>query len=100
MNSKMLTAGALAATMTFGAIAPALADGAASTRNIILGGADAAILVTNYNHKKRIKQQEQSQDSRRQASYRSYFYHRYGYYPSESQYRDWYYRTYGTYPSN
>ena len=51
MNSKMLTAGALAATMTFGAVAPALADGAASTRNILIGGAAAAVLITNYNHK-------------------------------------------------
>ncbi|HWT04235.1 MAG TPA: hypothetical protein VN224_00630, partial [Xanthomonadales bacterium] len=45
---KTLTAAALAATMTFGAIAPALADGAASTRNIIIGGAAAAVLITNY----------------------------------------------------
>jgi len=45
MMKKMLTAAALAATMTFGAIAPALADGAASTRNIILGGAAAAVLA-------------------------------------------------------
>ena len=57
MNSKLLTAGALAATMTFGAVAPALADGAASTRNILLGGAAAAVLITNYNHKKHIKQE-------------------------------------------
>jgi hypothetical protein len=91
----------LAATMTCGAVAPALADGKASTRNILIGtGAAAAVLITNYNHKKRIKQQEQRQEARRQASYRSYFYHRYGYYPSEAQYRDWYHRTYGVSPSN
>src|ERR1700736_2294496 len=99
MNSKLLTASALAATMTFGAVAPALADGAASTRNIILGGAAAAVLITNYNHKVRAKREEQREQARRQSSYRSYFYHRYGYYPSESQYRNWYYRTYGKYPS-
>jgi hypothetical protein len=87
--------------MTCGAVAPALADGKASTRNILIGtGAAAAVLITNYNHKKRIKQQEQRQEARRQASYRSYFYHRYGYYPSEAQYRDWYHRTYGVSPSN
>jgi hypothetical protein len=100
MNAKLLTASALAATMTFGAVAPALADGAASTRNIILGGAAAAVLITNYNHKKRAKQDEQRAQSRAQASYRSYFYRKYGYYPSEQQYRDWYYRTYGNWPSN
>ncbi|HEX3550646.1 MAG TPA: hypothetical protein VHT53_09725 [Candidatus Elarobacter sp.] len=100
MNRKTLTAAVLGATMTFGAVAPALANGAASTRNILIGGAAAAVLITNYNHKKRIKQNEQRQDARRQASYRSYFYHKYGYYPSETQYRDWYYRSYGTWPSN
>lgn len=100
MNGKLLTASALAATMTFGAVAPALADGAASTRNILVGGAAAAILVTNYNHKVRQKREEQREQTRRQASYRSYFYRRYGHYPSEGQYRSWYYRTYGMWPSN
>ena len=100
MNAKLLTAGALAATMTIGAVAPALADGAASTRNILVGGAAAAVLITNYNHKVRAKREENREQTRRQASYRSYFYHRYGYYPSETQYRDWYYRTYGVRPSN
>jgi hypothetical protein len=103
MKAKILTAGALAATMSIGAVAPALADGAASTRNIILGtaaAAGAAVLVTNYNHKKHIKQNEQRQEARRQASYRSYYYHRYGHYPTEAQYRDWYFRTYGVWPSN
>ncbi len=99
MNSKLLTASALAATMTFGAVAPALADGAASTRNIIIGGAAAAVLITNYNHKKRIKQNEQREQARRQSSYRSYFYHRYGYYPTDAQFRNWYQRTYGVNPS-
>ena len=99
MNSKLLTASALAATMTFGAVAPALADGAASTRNIIIGGAAAAVLITNYNHKKRIKQNEQREQARRQSSYRSYFYHRYGYYPTDAQFRNWYQRPYGVNPS-
>ena len=68
---NMLTAAALAATMTFGAVAPALADGAASTRNIIIGGAAAAVLVTNYNHKVRQKRAEQrAAAARRQAYYR------------------------------
>jgi D-alanyl-D-alanine carboxypeptidase len=67
---KTLTAAALAATMTFGAIAPALADGAASTRNIIVGGAAAAVLITNYNHKVRQKRAEQRAAARRQAYYR------------------------------
>ncbi|MDQ6930957.1 MAG: hypothetical protein M3126_09860 [Candidatus Eremiobacteraeota bacterium] len=97
MKHKLL-ATALAATISLGTLAPALADGAASTRNILLGGAAAAVLITNYNHKKRIKQNEQRQVARRQSAYRSWFYHRYGYYPTESQYRQWYYRTYGQNP--
>ncbi|MDB5093600.1 MAG: hypothetical protein JWO85_1701 [Candidatus Eremiobacteraeota bacterium] len=79
---KLLTAGALAATMTFGAIAPALADGAASTRNILIGGAAAAVLITNYNHKVRQKRAEQRAQARRQAAYRQYFYRKHGYYPN------------------
>jgi hypothetical protein len=79
---KLLTAGALAATMTFGAIAPALADGAASTRNIIIGGAAAAVLITNYNHKVRQKRAEERAKARQQAAYRSHFYRKHGYYPN------------------
>jgi hypothetical protein len=90
MNGKIFTASVLAATMTFGALAPALADGAASTRNIIIGGAAAAVLVTNYNHKVRQKRAEQSSAARRQASYRSYFYRQHGYYPSDRQVQAWY----------
>jgi hypothetical protein len=95
MNGKTLAASVLAATMTFGAVAPALADGAASTRNIIIGGAAAAVLVTNYNHKVRQKREEQREASRRQASYRSYFYRQHGYYPSDAQVQAWYNARYG-----
>ena len=98
MKQKLL-ATALTAALSVGALAPALADGAASTRNIILGGAAAGVLITNYNHKKRIKQQELQEQSRRQSAFRSWFYRKYGYYPTESQFRQWYYRTYGVNPS-
>jgi len=99
MNAKFLTASALAAAVTVGSIAPALADGAASTRNILIGGAAAALGLTNLNRKKRISQEQQREQARRQADYRSYFYNRYGYYPSQQQFNDWYYRTYGVRPS-
>ena len=99
MKQKLI-ATALSAAMGMGMLAPAFADGAASTRNILVGGAAAAVLITNYNHKKHIKQAEMREDARRQASYRSWFYHKYGYYPTESQYRQWYWRTYGQNPSN
>lgn len=94
MNAKLLTAGALAATMTFGAVAPALANGAASTRNILIGGAAAAVLITNYNHKVRQKREEQREASRRQASYRQWYYRHYGRYPTDQQVHDWYYAHY------
>jgi len=94
MNAKYLMASALAATMTTGAVAPALADGAASTRNIILGGAAAAVLVTNYNHKVRQKREEQREQGRRQASYRQWFYRHYGRYPTDQEVNSWYYAHY------
>ncbi|MBV9973487.1 MAG: hypothetical protein JO135_09140 [Candidatus Eremiobacteraeota bacterium] len=97
MKQKIL-ASALTAALTFGTLAPALADGAASTRNILIGGAAAAIFVTNYNHKKREKQAELREQARRQQAYRSWFYSKYGYYPTDQQFREWYYRTYGVNP--
>ncbi|GAC1410555.1 MAG: hypothetical protein NVSMB64_19730 [Candidatus Velthaea sp.] len=99
MKFKFLTASALTLAVTAGSIAPALADGAASTRNIILGLGAAAVVVTNVNHKKRIKREEMREQSRRQSSYRSYYYHRYGRYPTEQQFRDWYLQTYHVNPS-
>lgn len=96
MKTKLMTL-ALAATMTLGSVAPALADGAASTRNIILG-AGAALLVTNIARKKKAKTAEQHQQSLRQTQYRDYYKGKYGAYPTETQYRDWYFRTYGVYP--
>lgn len=89
---------ALASVMSLGVAAPAFANGAASTRNILLGGAAAAILVTNYNHKVRAKRAEQREVTRRQSAYRQWYYHKYGYYPTDDQLRRWYFQTYGVYP--
>ncbi|MFN2528443.1 MAG: hypothetical protein ABR584_06960 [Candidatus Baltobacteraceae bacterium] len=97
MKHKLL-ATALAAAISIGSLAPALADGAASTRNILVGGAAAAVLITNYNHKKRIKQNELKEQTRRQSAFRAWFYNKYGYYPTQTQYRQWYWRTYGQNP--
>jgi len=99
MKLRIVTTGALTAALALGSMVPALADGAASTRNIILGGAAAAIGVTNYNHKKRIKQQEMQEQARRQQAYRDWYYKKYGEYPTDQQFRDWYTRTYGVKPS-
>jgi hypothetical protein len=99
MNAKFFTASVLAAAMTVSSTAPAFADGAASTRNIIIGGAAAAWTLVNWNRKRKIKAEEQREQARRQAQYRSYFYNKYGYYPNNDQFKDWYFRTYGVNPS-
>ncbi len=101
MNKKnAIISAALAATLSLGTVAPALADGAASVRNILLlGGAAAAVVVPNLNHKKRIKREEMREQGRRQASYRDWFFRKYGYYPNDQQMNDWYVRTYGVKPS-
>ena len=51
--------------MTAMPAAPALADGAASTRNILIGGAAATLLIINHNKKVHQKEDEMA---RRQAS--------------------------------
>lgn len=95
---QRLVAAALAAAIGLGAAAPALADGAASTRNIILLGAGAAVFVTNYNHKLREKRAQQHEVDRRQAAYRDWYYKKYGYYPTQEQFDQWYRETYGVSP--
>jgi hypothetical protein len=99
MKAKSFMAGALAAAVTVSSMAPAFADGAASTRNIIIGGAAAAFTLVNWGKKRHEKADERREQARRQAQYRSYFYNKYGYYPSNDQFRDWYFRTYGVNPS-
>jgi hypothetical protein len=99
MKLKMMTAGALCAAIAVGSMTPALANGAASTRNIFIAGAAAAIGIVNWNHKKRIKQQEMQEQSRRQTAYREWYYKKYGHYPSDQQFRDWYVKTYGVQPT-
>jgi hypothetical protein len=100
MRQRVLAA-ALAAAMGLGTMAPAYADGKASTRNIlILGGAAAAgFLITNYNHKVREKREQQREVRRRQAAYRDWYYKKYGYYPTQEQFEQWYKQTYGVSPA-
>ncbi len=65
---RFLTAAALSLGMTASAIAPAQADGAASTRNILIGGAAAAagtLLIINHNKQ---VHQRYADDARRQAT--------------------------------
>ncbi|MGZ3498363.1 MAG: hypothetical protein ACXWNK_13595 [Vulcanimicrobiaceae bacterium] len=95
---KPVLAAALAAAISLGSAAPALADGAASTRNIIMLGTAAGILITNYNHKVREKRAEQRAVARRQSAYRQWYYRKYGYYPTQAQFNTWYRHTYGANP--
>ncbi|MBV8154433.1 MAG: hypothetical protein JO029_13110 [Candidatus Eremiobacteraeota bacterium] len=88
----------LVAALAVGATAPALADGAASTRNIILFSAAATVFTVNYVKKVRQKRQEQKEVSRRQDAYRDWFYHKYNYYPTYDQFKQWYVQTYNTSP--
>jgi len=89
----------LVAVMAGGTTAPALADGAASTRNIILFTAAAVPFAVNYSKKVRQKRQEQKEVDRRQDAYRDWFYHKYGYYPTYDQFKQWYVQTYNTSPN-
>jgi hypothetical protein len=99
MKQRVLAA-ALAAAMGLSATLPALADGKASTRNILIvgGAAAASLLITNYNHKLREKRVEQQEVNRRQSAYRDWFYKKYGYYPTQQQFAQWYKQTYGVSP--
>jgi hypothetical protein len=95
---RRLLAAALAAAMGLGSMGPALADGKASTRNIILFGTAAGLFITNYSRKVREKREEQRETQRRQAAYRDWYYKRYGYYPTDQQFAQWYKQTYGVNP--
>jgi len=84
--------------MSAGLAAPALADGAASTRNIIIFGTIATLGVIQINKRVRAKREKEQEVSRRQDAYRDWFYHKYGYYPTYDQFRQWYVQTYNTSP--
>lgn len=101
MKRERALAAVLTAALAASAVAPALADGAASTRNIIMFSAIAVgsvPLVVNYNHKVREKRAQQQEVDRRQDAYRDWFYHKYGYYPTYDQFKQWYVQTYNKSP--
>jgi hypothetical protein len=102
-GSNMKHPRALAAVMTAAlaasAVAPALANGTTNTILLATGVTAASIpLVVNYNHKVRAKREEEQEVDRRQDAYRDWFYHKYGYYPTDDQFRQWYVQTYNTNP--
>jgi hypothetical protein len=83
MTKRRLASLSLAATLALTTLpaAPALADGAASTRNIILGGAAAAATLIIINHNRKVHQkyaeydrqqaQTQAEASNAEAAYAS-----------------------------
>ena len=66
MTKRRLACFTFAAALAASAMpaAPALADGAASTRNIIIGGAAATLLIINHNRKVHEKYAEKTGRSR------------------------------------
>ncbi len=70
MTKRRLACLTLAAALATTAIpaAPALADGAASTRNIIIGGAAATLLILNHNRKVHQKYAEKDRAIARQQA--------------------------------
>ena len=97
---KIILASTLALATAAGPLAaPAQADGAFDAILLVGAGAAAAIGVTNYNHKKHVKAEEQQESQRRQAAYKAYFYHQNGYYPTTQEIHDWYLKTYGSEPT-
>jgi hypothetical protein len=88
----------LATALMAGSTAPALANGSAITRDIVLIGTAAGLLISNYARKLHEKRAEEQQVQRRQEAYRDWFYHKYGYYPTYNQFKEWYVHTYGSNP--
>src|SRR3981081_3600558 len=70
MTKRRLACFTLAAALATTALpaAPALADGAASTRNIIIGGAAATLLILNHNREVRENDAEKDRASPRQQA--------------------------------
>lgn len=95
---RKIAAAALAVSMSLGALAPALADGKASTRNLLIIGAAAALFTHNYINKTREHRTEVLRVQRRQAAYRDWYYKKYGYYPTDADFARWYKQTYGVSP--
>jgi hypothetical protein len=100
---KYLVAAALAAALAIAPFgSPASANAGAAIRNIfVLGAAAVAALgITNYNHKKHLREEQETETDRRQASYKAYYYHKNGSYPTPEQVHQWYVKTYGTEPAD
>jgi hypothetical protein len=101
LKKPQVLAAAATAALAASLAVPALADGGGSTNTILLvtGVTAASVpLVVNYNHKVREKRAEEQEMSRRQDAYRDWFYHKYGYYPTEEQFKQWYEQTYHANP--
>lgn len=99
MKKPQALAAATAAALAASLAGPALANGTTNTILLVTGVTAASVpLVVNYNHKVREKRAEEQEVTRRQDAYRDWFYHKYGYYPTEDQFKQWYVETYHASP--
>jgi hypothetical protein len=97
--SKRSVFAALAAATAAGALAasPVRANPVVDARNAVVGTVHhIGTAIGSIGKKKPTPEQEESQ--RRQSAYKTWFYKKYGYYPTSEQVHDWYVRSYGVDP--
>jgi hypothetical protein len=97
--SKRISTAALAAAVVAGVsgAAPAGANVVVDARKAVVGTfTHIGTAIGNIGHKKRSPEAEES--GRRQGAYKTWFYRKYGYYPTPQQVHDWYVRSYGVQP--
>jgi hypothetical protein len=99
MNLKIMSMGTLAVALTTGFMTPVLGDNGASTRNVIISGAAAALGITNYYRKRHIKQEELQEQNRRLQAYREWFHKKFRRDPTKQEAAFWYLNAYGVQPS-
>ena len=97
--SKPTVFAALSVALTAGlfAPAPARANVVVDARNAVVGTVHhIGTAIGSIGKKKSNPEREES--SRRQTAYKTWFYRKYGYYPTSGQVHDWYVRSYGVDP--
>ena len=97
--SKRTVVAVLAAALTTCSLAtgPARANVVVDARNAVVGGVHhIGTAIGSIGRKKPNPAREES--ARRQTAYKTWFYRKYGYYPTAGQVHDWYVRSYGVDP--
>jgi hypothetical protein len=96
--SERTVVAALAVALTAAAFAPpAQANVVVDARKAVVGGIHhIGTAIGSIGHKKDTPEREES--ARRQTAYKTWFYRKYGYYPTPQQVHEWYLRSYGIDP--